>query len=136
MFVWDKKAWAVVVLISLVFSAVGFYDLVVPLQRKNIFLREKLVVVRRVRRSRPVSSVVVDEEKDIMRWSVSQGRLLSWKSVTKKGRREFAFSWLGEYAQMLFLLKAWPDFLRIKDMHWSRGKKGRVYWHGHYKERA
>lgn len=130
----DKKYFFVLIATVFLFLC-GYTQLIRPIKKRNQFLRELLRRGDEVGRRKAVFAQLkpayFDNKKEVMRLLSKHGRLQSWKQ--KKNKQDFSFVWLGEYGDMLRLMKGWPSFLRIKEMHWERGKKGGVYWSGHYK---
>ena len=114
----------------------GYFFLISPIKDRKDFLQ--IILLKREKAKAVDLSLIpkdekwMDEKKELMRWSSSQGMLLSWKASVRSHKHEFIFDWVGSYTQVLHLLKNWPVQLKIMQMHWKRASRGGVQWSGHY----
>jgi hypothetical protein len=116
----------------------GYFFLIEPIKKRRGFIQTILSKQNKVKASDQFLVQVhhewMDEKKELIRWSSSQGVLLSWKAIGKSNKREFFFDWMGPYEQVLHLLRNWPVQFKITQMHWKQDEKRGVQWSGHYEE--
>ena len=127
---WGLVYWTVVI-------AVGWAVLINPSKRAALSMSKVIEVETKAqlhqdRSQIPRVDAVGFDTREIQRWSLKGGRLLSWQRQGDAKESVFAFKWEGSFEAMLHLLGKWPAAVHLNQAVWLRVGHGGIKWSGAY----